>query len=393
MNNGHGAIDIAGMGLVSCMGCGVKAVYEAMVRGECGIRPITRFDASEFPQPDGGQLSEENESKLRERFPDDDLAAAMVQSAGIEALGGLDTQANPRRGLVLATNFGPVESLEWSWRERLDLGTLDEDAFALFDNVTEHAARALGCAGPITQISMSCASGCAAVFQAKQWIEQDRADQVLAIGYDMITEFVWTGLTNLRTITTDRMRPFDANRSGTIFSEGAAAMLLERGDPNSDPRRPQIAGAAVNNNAFHMTAPPKQAEGSRRVMAAALRDAGLDPADIDHASAHATATAANDVTEAAALRNLFGDHLDQMTVAAHKSQLGHMMGAAGLAEAVITVCALRAGIIPPTINHEVPDPKCRLDCIPATARPTTARTAITNSAGIGGNNGALILTA
>ncbi|MFW5893505.1 MAG: beta-ketoacyl-[acyl-carrier-protein] synthase family protein [Verrucomicrobiota bacterium] len=393
MNNRHDGIEIAGMGLVTCLGCNVKAVFDAMVRGECGIRAITRFDASDFPQPNGGQLEESEEKTLRERFPDEDLAAAMVQAAGLEALGGPNTQNNPRRGLVLATNFGPVESLEWSWRERLDMGTLDQDTFSLFDDVTGRIARAFGCAGPTTQISMSCASGAAAVFQAKQWLEKGRADQVLAIGYDMLSEFVWTGLTNLRTISTDRMRPFDANRSGTIFSEGAAAMLLERRDPNADDlRRPLIAGAAVNNNAFHMTAPPKEAEGSRRVMAAALQDAGFSPEAIDHASAHATATAANDVTEAAALRNLFGNHLDNMTVAAHKSQLGHMMGAAGLAEAIITVCALRNGIIPPTIHHEVPDPNCKLDCVPATARPTTARTAITNSAGIGGNNGALIMT-
>lgn len=384
------AIDIAGMGLVSCLGCGVDRVFQAMTRGECGIRPITRFDTAEFPQGNGGQLANVDEDRIRSLFPDDDFGVAMIKAAGVEALSN-GRAPDARRGLVLATNFGPVESLEWSWRERLDMGRIDPDTFAYFDEVTAQAAAFFGCGGPTVQLSMSCASGGAAVYQAKQWIDKGRADQVLAIGYDMLTEFVWTGLTNLRTITTDRMRPFDVNRSGTIFSEGAAAMLLSRGDPTPVPESVRIAGAAVNNNAFHMTAPPREAEGSRRVMAAALQDAGLRPEAVDHVSAHATATAANDVTESGALRNLFGAHLASVTVAAHKSQLGHMLGAAGLAEAIITACVLRNGTIPPTVNHETPDPECEVDCVPGTARPTTARRAVTNSAGIGGNNASLVL--
>jgi len=217
------------------------------------------------------------------------------------------------------------------------------------------------------------------------------------VGYDVLTEYCWAGLTNLRTITTDSVRPFDRRRSGTIFSEGAAAVLLAAPTGAGRQSRPApvalVAGAATNNNAFHMTAPPREADGSRRVMAAALADACLAPSDIDHVSAHGTGTTANDSTEAAALRNLFGPHLDGMTVAAHKSQFGHMMGAAGAAEAIMTVEVLRNQIVPPTINHEETDPECRLDCVPGKARRLTgARCAMVNSAGIGGNNSALVLT-
>ncbi len=153
------------------------------------------------------------------------------------------------------------------------------------------------------------------------------------------------------------------------------------------------AGAATGNNAFHLTAPRKEAEGSRLVMAEALRQAAMTPADITHVCAHATSTRANDETEAAALRNLFGNRLPAMTIAAHKSQLGHLLGAAGLAEAIITVQAMRTGVIPPTIRMEHLDPACEpVDCCPLTARVAAFDAAITNSAGIGGNNASLVLT-
>jgi 3-oxoacyl-[acyl-carrier-protein] synthase II len=384
---------ITGMGLVCCLGRGVDAVFARLCAGECGIRPIDRFDPAPYPQRHAGQLPPELEEELRERFPEEDLAEAMVATAAAEALGRSEAaggNADSGLGLVLATNFGPMESLEWCWRERLDVGTLDPETFAAFDAFPERLAVRLGCGGPRLQLSLSCASGAAAAAVARDLIAAGRARRVLAVGYDALTEYCWCGLTNLRTITPDRTRPFDANRSGTLFSEGAAAMLLEGADAPPPTALAELAGAATNNNAFHMTAPRKEAEGSRLVMAAAMSAAGIAPTDIDHVCAHATSTRANDVTEAAALRNLFGDHLDRITVAAHKSQLGHMMGAAGIAEAVVTVQAMRAGIIPPTIHHETPDPECRLDCVPGTARKRRFHCALTNSAGLGGNNAALV---
>ena len=392
----HRSLSITGTGLVCCLGPDVETVYRRMCVGECGIRPIDRFPVEVYPQPRGGQLSEEIEETLRDAFPDDDLAGALVKAAAREALaqagyetGGSDADL----GLVLATNFGAMESLEWCWRERIEMGSLDAETFSRYDGFLEAMAAWVGAAGPRLQLSLSCASGAAAVALATDLLRAGRAKRVLAVGYDTLTEFCWCGLTNLRTITTDCMRPFDAKRSGTIFSEGAAAMLLELPAPAAAPPLGILAGAATNNNAFHMTAPAKEGEGSRRVMAAAIADAGLPRDAIEHVCAHATSTRANDVTEAAALRHLFGEQLDSMTVAAHKSQFGHMLGAAGLAEAIITVEVMRHGIIPPTIHHETPDPECRLDCVPQQARHRRIRCAITNSAGIGGNNSSLVLQA
>ncbi|OGV91317.1 MAG: hypothetical protein A3K19_10195 [Lentisphaerae bacterium RIFOXYB12_FULL_65_16] len=390
---------VTGMGLVSCLGAGVAEVFARMCRGECGMRPIDRFPAAVYAQPKGGQIEPALEQRLREEFPDEDLAAGVVKAAGREALRQAGAWTETVRvpaadfGLVLATNFGPMETLEWCWRERVEVGTLDAKTFAHFDQFVENVAAWLGCGGPRVQLSLSCASGAAAVALAKDWIQAGRCRRVLAIGYDMLTEFCWCGLSNLRTISTDAIRPFDARRSGTIFSEGAAAMLLELGGNSGagGVRLARVAGGATNNNAYHMTAPPKEAEGTRRVMAAALADAGLAPESIDHICAHATATVANDTTETAAFHNLFGERLKEMTVAAHKSQLGHMMGAAGLAEAIVTVEVLRQHVIPPTINHEQRDPGCLVDCIPGKARARAVKRAITSSAGIGGNNSALVL--
>ena len=387
---------ITGMGLVCGLGKDVDDVFQRLCAGEHVFRDIDRFPTEPYAQMRGGELPPELEDELRDAFPDDDLSLAMTVDAGRQALAqaGLSSESNPRRGLVLATNFGAMEALEWAWRERLDTSQIDPASFELFDGMANQAASLLGCGGPMTQISMSCASGAAAMAVAQDMLASGKADQVLVAAYDDLSEFCWCGLSNLRTITTDIMRPFDVKRSGTIFSEGAAAILLEARPADSGRVLATVAGVATGNNAFHITAPPKDAEGSRQVMAAAMAQAGLAPDAVDHVCAHATSTSANDSTEAGALRNLFGDHLGNMTVAAHKSQLGHLMGAAGLAEAIVTVMAMQTGVIPPTINLTEQDPECQpLDCVSGVARVKKVVTAVTNSAGIGGNNAAIALLA
>ncbi|MBQ6471094.1 MAG: hypothetical protein IJJ33_03855 [Victivallales bacterium] len=380
---------ILGKSLICGLGDSLEETFQAMLQGQTAFRPITRFDSAPYPQRQAGQLSEETEESLRTRFPDDDLAAALVKAAGLAALQHAPAPSAGTRALVLATNFGPMETLQWAWQERLDTGALDNETYAPATQFLANVAQALDCDGPLAQISMSCASGAAALSVAQDMLAGGRASQALVVAYDALTEFCWCGLTNLHTITTDTMRPFDSRRSGTIFSEGAAAMLLDDGQEGDC----FISGAATNNNAFHLTAPRQEAEGSRLVMAESLRQAGLSASDVGHVCAHATSTVANDVTEAAALRNLFGERLSGLTVAAHKSQLGHLLGAAGLAEAAITAQAMSAQVIPPTVGHEQPDAKCMpLDCVAGKPRQVAFSTALTNSAGIGGNNASLVLT-
>ena len=227
---------ITGMGLVCSLGGDVTDVFKRMCAGECGFRPITRFEAEPYAQKKAGQLSEDLENELRTAFPDEDISAAMMKRAGKEAMAQAKTAVAPeRQGILLATNFGPMESLEWAWRERLDTQAMDEASYEPYDAVIAQMAEAFNCKGPRLQISMSCASGAAAASLAADVIREGRADRMLVLAYDSLTEYAWCGLSNLRTITTDVMRPFDPDRSGTIFSEGAAAMVWNGRTPPPQP--------------------------------------------------------------------------------------------------------------------------------------------------------------
>ncbi|NLG13063.1 MAG: hypothetical protein GX561_02515 [Lentisphaerae bacterium] len=388
---------ITGLGLYCSMGQNLDEVFARMCKAEHAFSSIGhRFTGHVYPQMNAGIISQDNEADLEGKFDLDDLTRAMMKMAASEAIKQAGhKQSSEKMGLLLATNFGPMASLEWAWWEQRDLGVITEETYTPYDEIIQYIGEAFDCNGPRMQISMSCASGAAAVSIAADVIRQGRADKMLIIAYDYLAESTWCGLTNLRTITTDIMRPFDSKRSGTIFSEGAAAMLLEREGASDSPALAWLLGSATNNNAHHMTAPPKEAAGSRRVMETALELAGLKPQDIEHICAHATSTKANDETEAAALRNIFGDRLPTLTVTAHKSQLGHLLGVAGLAEAAVTIKAMIEGKIPPTINHDDMDPDCiPVDCNPGTqVRNKSFATAITNSAGIGGNNSSLVISA
>ncbi|MFT5128618.1 MAG: 3-oxoacyl-[acyl-carrier-protein] synthase II [Rhodothermales bacterium] len=373
------------MGLVSDLGYGVESVYRRMLAGECGIRPITRFETHPFAQRNGGQISDELADELSDRF-EDELAAVMVKQAIVEALGDA-RDADPQLGIILATNFGVLDMLEWAWRERIDTGDMDADTFAAHSDFLARIAEFAGATGPRAQLTLSCASGAAAVSLAREWLLAGRATRVLAIGYDLLTETCWSGLSNLRTITVDKMRPFDERRSGTIFSEGAAAVLLSSQPAPDDAI--YVAGSATNNNAFHMTAPPKEAAGSLRAMTSALADANEPASAIDFVSAHATSTTANDRTESAAISTLLTDR--SVPVGAFKSSLGHLLGAAGLAEVIIATQTLRHGKLPPVLHLEQQDSDCIVDA-PREARAGNYSTCITNSAGIGGNNASVFLS-
>jgi 3-oxoacyl-[acyl-carrier-protein] synthase II len=376
---------IAGSGLVCDLGSGVDKVYARMLARECGIRPITRFETTPFAQRNGGQLADDLADQLNDRF-EDELAATMVKQAVVEALGDAPAE-DEQLGIILATNFGVLDMLEWAWRERIDTGDMDADTFAAHSDFLAAIAEFAGAAGPRAQLTLSCASGAAAVSLAREWLVAGRATRVLAIGYDLLTETCWSGLSNLRTMTTERMCPFDERRSGTIFSEGAAAVLLSSQAAPAD--AVYVAGSATNNNAFHMTAPPKDAAGSLRVMRAALADAGESPASIDFVSAHATSTSANDRTESAAINQLFADR--PVPVGAFKSSLGHLLGAAGLAEIIIATETLRHGKLPPVLHLEQQDSDCIVDA-PREVRSGDFSSCVTNSAGIGGNNAAVLLS-
>jgi 3-oxoacyl-(acyl-carrier-protein) synthase len=388
-------IAVIGLGLVTPLGGTVEENFTRLCGGDCAFRQLDRFDTANYLYQKGGQLPSALEDSLRQQCPDQDLCLAMLLRAAREALASRPPSPG-RLAIVLGTNFGLMETQQWAWQERLDTGHLDTETYAPLDDFLSTLTTELQGTGPVVQVSMSCASGTSALRTAADILAQGRADTALVLAYDALTEYCWCGLSNLHTITADTVRPFDIRRSGTVFSEGAAALLLQA-VPSGDDCAPLawLRGCATNNNAFHLTAPPKEAEGSRLVMLAALEDAGMSPADIDHLCAHATGTKGNDSTEAAAFRNLIGaERLATLSVSAHKSQFGHLLGAASLAETVVTILAMQRKLLPPNINNDQPDPACAPLTCPCgqTARHVAFDTALTNSAGLGGNNAASVFS-
>lgn len=292
-----------------------------------------------------------------------------------------------RCGLVLATNFGAASSMSWCWQEKADTGEISDETYEPAEDYVRKLASLLGCKGPCCQISMSCASGLAALQVAEDMLASGSADGVLVIAYDEYAGCAATGLKILRTISPEnRVMPFDARRHGTVFGDGAAAVLLSTDDQEGKDLG-YVIGTATNNNAFHLTAPRQEGEGSRLVMAAALKSAGIAPSEIRHVTAHATGTVANDVTESAALRNLLGG--SDVSLAAYKRIIGHKLGAAGLIELLMTVDGIARGkCASPYAADFQPDEKCMPFSKVAPKAPCSP--VLLNAAGIGGNNAAAV---
>ena len=389
---------VTGMGIVSPIGLDVPSFWSALLRGAGGIRPITRFSTADYPYTIGGEIREWALPAALTAAAPVDLATQFMLAAAAQALqAGLDAAvAAPESGVVLSTNFGGIVSGERLLACAHGKGSASGNDFIEYgaQACADHVARRGQFGGPRMVLSLSCSSGTAALGYGLDLIRAGRAQVVLTGGYDALSPFVWSGLSALRTMAKDAVRPFDRHRSGTIFSEGAGALVieeLEHARRRGAPLLAEVLGYGTNNNAFHMTAPAREGAGSARVMRLALADAGVAPDDIDHVNAHGTGTKPNDVTESQALKAVCGDRAYRIPVTAIKSTTGHMMGAAGSAEAIAAVLTLREGVIPPTTNLRERDPECDLDYVFNAPRAAAVTTVLSNSAGIGGCNAAVVL--
>ena len=391
-------IVVTGMGMVSPVGSGVPAFWSAVCRGVCGIRDITRFDAHLFPFTRAGEITDFSlPPELGLNPAEFDLATQFMLTAAAEALreSGLPATAGPDTGVVLSTNFGGTLGSEKAMAATVGKGDAAAQDYheALFQTAADHTARLLGLTGPRCVLSLSCASGTAALAYGADLIRAGRAQAVLTGGYDVLSRFAWSGLSVLRTMSKDAVRPFDKNRNGTIFSEGAGALVIE--ELEHARRRgatilAEVAGYATNNNAFHMTAPAKLGAGTAAVLQAALADAGMSPGEIGHINAHGTGTQPNDVTETQAIKTVFGESARRIPITSIKGTTGHLMGASGSAEAIASILTMRDGVIPPTIHFQTPDPECDLDYVFNEARQMAVDSVLSNSAGIGGCNAAVL---
>ena len=388
---------VTGLGAVSPVGIGVENFWDAMASGRSGIAPVTRFDCSSFRNNIAGEVKGFDPSTLGEDAAGLSRCHQYALAATLEAVAdaALPESLRTETGLCGGTNFG---SLEWG-QQHLAAPFKEEasdpkwwEQFRFASGIDLIASRLALC-GPRGLLSLSCASGVAALGFAADTIRWGRAKAMIAMGYDELSMYCYSGLSALRAITPDIIRPFDKNRKGTLFAEGAGALVLEA-ETSARERGAtiyaRILGHAMNNDAFHMTAPDKTGKGIIALMKAALADAAIEPEQVGHINAHGTGTPFNDKSETNCVKAVFGDHAYNMPMISMKSMMGHTMGAAGSLESIGAILTMTRGIIPPTINLEEPDPECDLDYVPGHARQQQVDTILCNSYGFGGTNAAMI---
>ena len=391
-------IVISGLGCVSCLGLDVPTFWRRLAAGESGISPISKLDTTGLRNARGGEVAGFTWSDFGDEG-DCDEAAQFAFAATHEAIADahlLDADLRDA-GIVFSTNFGGATSFEAAC-ELANADAPDEETFRQWtaEDAADYTASRLGIEGPRITLSNACSSGGNALGLAFDWLQLGRCNIAIAGGHDSLGLSSLAGLSILRTISPDEIRPFDANRNGTIFGEGAGILVLETWE--SAERRnakvyAEVAGWALNNNAYHLTAPDKDGAGLRAVMSAALQNAQISPDDIGYINAHGTGTQLNDLAETQAIKAVFGERASQIPVSSIKAATSHTMAAAGALEAIATTLALVEQTVPPTINLETPDPNCDLDYVANAARAHTFAAALSNSSGIGGNNASLVLKA
>ncbi len=393
---------ITGMGVISALGRDLDAFWQGLAGNRSGIAPIDRFDPSGLRNEQAGQVRDlQFTPRAFGLDAPPDIATQFLLLAAREAIVRAailpPEERDPGFGAVYATNFGGANAWE-DYVEGLLAGEVRAEAFAEFGfhRAAEHACATFGIGGPCLLLSVACASGGAAIGAALDMIRTGAADIVLAAGYDALAPTPLSGLSVLRTMTDEMIRPFSADRSGTIFGEGGAALVVEELEHARERGAAPIAevlGWAENNNAYHVTAPDQGGAGMTRVVRDAIADAGIDARTVDYVNAHGTGTQPHDPAEVQAVKVVLGERAREVPMSSIKAAVGHMMGAAGAAEAIATCMAITEGIIPPTLNYREPDPECDLNHVPNESRPGEVRRAISISAGIGGNNSCVVLGA
>ncbi|MCW8132350.1 MAG: beta-ketoacyl-[acyl-carrier-protein] synthase family protein [Planctomycetota bacterium] len=400
---------VTGMGAVSPHGDGVGPLWTGLVEGRQSFSHISLFDASPFRNPMAGEvkgypvlpggrprafrmLGRACSEAFRDALElpegsDGDVAAGLMKQFGLK-----------NSAVVAGTNFGGMSAAERALVQgETDAGEASLSEY-LFGAASEGIASTFGLTGPRMNLSLSCASGAACIGVAFDLVRRGRVQAALACGYDELSLFIYAGLSALRAITPDTIRPFDKRRQGTLFSEGAGAILLENADSARRRKAPkiyaEIVGRAMNNDAYHMTAPEQEARGIQALMGAALTDAGLGPSKIDHINLHATGTPYNDKIETKAVEAVFGERCLEIPVCSVKSSIGHTMGAAGVIESIAAILSIREGIVPPVLGLDPAqqDPECGLRPVTGQALNGSFRTVLKTSYGFGGTNAAVVFT-
>jgi 3-oxoacyl-[acyl-carrier-protein] synthase II len=402
---------VTGLGLVSPVGSTVQSAWDAVLRGESGIAPITRFDVSAFPVRFGGavrgfdvsQYIAPKEARRMDEFMHYGVAA------GVQAVtdSGLDfSRADVSRcGAVCGAGIGGLGTIEAEYGEYLKANNPRKISpffvpATIINMIAGHLSIRYGLKGPNLGVVTACTTSTHAIGLGMRTIQYGDADVIVAGGGEMATTRCGLGsfgqakaLSTRNDAPTEASRPWDKERDGFVLSDGGGAMVLEELEyarARGAHIHAELVGFGMSGDAYHMTAPPEDGEGARLAMVNALRDASLNAADVQYINAHATSTPLGDKAETVAMKRAFGDHAKRVAVSSTKSMTGHLLGAAGVIEAIFSVLAIRDGVAPPTINYRTPDPECDLDYVPNTARRMKVDVSLSNSFGFGGTNGSLI---
>jgi len=399
---------VTGAGLVTPVGNDVESSWASLLEGRSGAAPITLFDASEHDVRfacevkgfDPHDWLDRKEVKRTDRFLQFALATAQqaVEASGAEE--AIAAMPDDRVGVLVGSGIGGLATLEEQHTRLLERGPGRVSPFFIPMFIADMASGLIsmryGARGPNYATVSACSSSAHALGLAYRSIRTGEADMMITGGTEAtVTPLCVAGFSSMKALSTRNddpeaaSRPFDAQRDGFVLGEGAGMMVLETLESARERGAPILAefrGFGQSADAYHMTAPAPEGQGAQLAMRKALEDAGASRRDVTYVNAHGTSTPANDSTETAAIRSVFGDHADELSVGSTKSMTGHTLGAAGAIEAVVTVLACREGVLPPTINYEHPDPECDLDYVTDGPERTEVDFALTNSFGFGGHN-------
>src|SRR5881296_1648999 len=379
-------VTLVAAGAVTPLGADLDAFWSGLVTGSDGISMIERFPVEDLRVGRGGEIK-----KLRP-LPGGRRAGCratqLLLAAAEDLLARAVVSAEPERvAVVLGTALGGVEQLE---RALAPGGRPRHAVGALYDSPAHSLARRLGARGPVLTVGTACAAGATALGAGADLLRADAADAVIAGGYDSLCRFVMRGFDALRSLTRERVRPFDRRRSGLLLGEAAAVVLMTRDERSGDPKLGRLLGHASASDGSHIAAPDPNGRGLEFAVRAALDEAALTPDDVEFVSAHGTGTPLNDRIEADVLRRALGARAGAVPVNSIKGALGHSMGAAAALEAIMCLLASRDGVVPGTAGYEEPDPACELD-VRGDARAGRPRVSLSTSLGFGGCNAALVL--
>lgn len=411
----HKRVVVTGVGMVTALGNSAALTWQRAVDGVSGTGPVTRFDVGDLPPEvciaaevkdfDPSPVLDRKEQRRVDRFIQYALVAAdeALRQAGLE---GLSQVPDPdETGVIIGSGIGGIGTILDTAQLAAERGSGRVSPFfipAVISNLAAgHVAMRTGARGPNYGTVSACATSNHALGDAFFTIQRGDATMMLSGGSEAaLNALSLAGYHAARALVTQydspetASRPFDRRRNGFVHAEGAAILVLE--ELESARRRganilAEVIGMGMSADAHHITAPPENGEGAALAMRRALRNAGIEPEEVDYINAHGTSTPLGDVAETRAIRSVFGRHADRLLVSSTKSMLGHALGATSAIEAGLTVFALQHGIVPPTINLTDPDPECDLDYVPLESRKAPIRTALSNSFGFGGANTALVL--